>query len=89
MSLMHSLMKPPRSAVTGGRVLILADGPDAVGTYFPRVDIFSPQMKPQKREGTPWSGYWVTSFSWLRRDGPFARIPGDLFLDQSFERRHS
>ena len=43
-------------------------------------------MKPHKREGTPWSGYWVTSFSWLRRDGPFARIPGDLFLDQSFER---
>ena len=70
----------------GGSVLILADGPDAVGPYFPRVDIFSPQMKPHKRDGTPWSGYWVTSFSWLRRDGPFARIPGDLFLDQSFER---
>lgn len=70
----------------GGSVLILADRPDAVGSYFPRVDIFSPQMKPQKRDGTPWSGYWVTSFSWLRRDGPFARIPGDLFLDQSFER---
>ena len=70
----------------GGRVLILADGPDAVGPYFPRVDIFSPQMQPHKRDGTPWSGYWVTSFSWLRRDGPFTRIPGDLFLDQSFER---
>ena len=70
----------------GGSVLILADAPDAVGSYFPRVDIFSPQMKPRKREGTPWSGYWVTAYSWLRRDGPFARIPGDLFLDQSFER---
>jgi len=70
----------------GGSVLLLADGPDAVGSYFPRVDIFSPQMKPRKRDGTPWSGYWVTAFSWLRRDGPFARIPGDLFLDQSFER---
>lgn len=69
----------------GGSVLILADSPDAVGPYFPRVDIFSPQMKPHKREGTPWSGYWVTSFSWLRREGPFARIPGELFLDQSFE----
>lgn len=70
----------------GGSVLILADSPDAVGTYFPRVDIFSPQMKPHLREGTPWSGYWVTSFSWLRRAGPFARIPGAPFLDQSFER---
>jgi hypothetical protein len=70
----------------GGSVLVMADGPDAVGAFFPRVDIFSPQMKPRRREGTPWSGYWVTSFSWLRRDGPFARIPGDLFLDQSFER---
>ena len=71
---------------TGGSVLILADQPDAVGHYFPRVDIFSPQMKPHRRKGTPWSGYWVTSFSWLRREGPFARIPGELFLDQSFER---
>ncbi|MDX1616247.1 MAG: glycoside hydrolase family 2 TIM barrel-domain containing protein [Candidatus Promineifilaceae bacterium] len=70
----------------GGSVLILADHPDAVGSYFPRVDIFSPQMKPRRREGTPWSGYWVTSFSWLRRDGPFAGIPGEPFLDQSFER---
>ena len=70
----------------GGRILILADKPDAVGPYFPRVDIFAPQMKPQQRDGTPWSGYWVTSFSWLRRAGPFARIPGELFLDQSFER---
>ena len=70
----------------GGSVLVLADGPDAVGDFFPRVDIFAPQMKARKREGTPWSGYWVTSFSWLRRAGPFACIPGGLFLDQSFER---
>jgi hypothetical protein len=70
----------------GGSILILADQPDAIGPFFPRVDIFSPQMKPHRRQGTPWSGYWVTSFSWLRREGPFARIPGELFLDQSFER---
>ena len=69
----------------GGRVLLLADDLDAVGTYFPRVDIFSPAMRPRLREGTPWSGYWVTSFSWLRREGPFARIPGEPFLDQSFQ----
>jgi hypothetical protein len=70
----------------GGRVLVLADDPDAVGPYFPRVDIFSPLTRPRKREGTPWSGYWVTSFSWLRRQGPFSRIPGEPFLDQSFQR---
>lgn len=70
----------------GGRVLTLVDDLDAVGAYFPRVDIFSPRMRPRKREGTPWSGYWVTSFSWLRREGPFARIPGEPFLDQSFQR---
>jgi hypothetical protein len=69
----------------GGRVLILVDDLDAVGPYFPRVDIFSPQMRPRLREGTPWSGYWVTSFSWLRREGPFAAIPGEPFLDQSFQ----
>ena len=70
----------------GGRVLVLVDDLDAVGPYFPRVDIFSPRMRPRKREGTPWSGYWVTSFSWLRRHGPFARVPGEPFLDQSFQR---
>ena len=70
----------------GGRVLLLADDLEAVGPYFPRVDIFSPPMRPRQREGTPWSGYWVTSFSWLRRAGPFARIPGEPFLDQSFQR---
>jgi hypothetical protein len=70
---------------TGGRVLLLIDDEDAIGPYFPRVDIFSPQMRPRRREGTPWSGYWVTSFSWLRRDGPFAHIPGEPFLDQSFQ----
>jgi len=70
----------------GGGVLVLADDSDAVGPYFPRVDIFSPQMRPRQREGTPWSGYWVTSFSWLRREGPFACIPGEPFLDQSFQR---
>ncbi|RMF00593.1 MAG: glycoside hydrolase family 2, partial [Chloroflexi bacterium] len=69
----------------GGRVLLLADDLDAVGSFFPRVDIFSPAMRPRQREGTPWSGYWVTSFSWLRREGPFARIPGEPFLDQSFQ----
>jgi hypothetical protein len=72
-------------ARNGGRVLVLVDELDAVGPFFPRVDIFSPRMRPRKREGTPWSGYWVTSFSWLRRQGPFARIPGEPFLDQSFQ----
>ena len=33
-----------------------------------------------------WQGDWISSFSWLRRDGPFAHIPGGPLLDHAFDR---
>lgn len=33
-----------------------------------------------------WRGDWVGNFSWLRRDGAFAGLPGGPMLDLSFER---
>ena len=33
-----------------------------------------------------WQGDWISSFSWLRRDGPFARVPGGPLLDHAFDR---
>jgi hypothetical protein len=39
-----------------------------------------------RRSGTMWQGDWISSFSWLRRDGPFARIPGGPLIDHAFDR---
>ena len=36
------------------------------------------------RAGTPWQGDWATSFAWLRKEGPFAALPGDPLLEMDF-----
>jgi hypothetical protein len=36
------------------------------------------------REGTPWQGDWATSFSWLKKRGPFAHLPGDPLLGMEY-----
>jgi hypothetical protein len=33
-----------------------------------------------------WLGAWASSFSWLRRQGPFARLPGGPLIDHAFDR---
>ncbi len=63
----------------GGRLLLLADGPEAIGPGFAGVQI-------ESREGTPWNGDWISSFAWLRREGPFSGLPGGPLLDHSFDR---
>ena len=35
------------------------------------------------RHGTLWRGDWIAGFSWIRRDGPFAAIPGGPLVDLS------
>ena len=62
----------------GGQLLLLADDPDAIGPGFAGVRI-------QAREGSPWEGDWISSFAWLRREGPFAHLPGGPLLDHSFD----
>ena len=47
--------------------------------YFPGIDLVS-------RENTIWRGNWITNFSWLKRNGPYAALPGDGMLDQTFDR---
>jgi hypothetical protein len=32
------------------------------------------------RAGTLWQGDWATSFSWLKKRGPFATLPGSPLL---------
>lgn len=45
-----------------------------------------PNMNLVARHGTMWRGDWIAGFSWIRRDGPFAAIPGGPLLDASFDR---
>jgi hypothetical protein len=45
-----------------------------------------PNIALSARQGTMWRGDWIASFSWIRRDGAFASIPGGPMLDLSFDR---
>jgi hypothetical protein len=63
----------------GGRLLLLADQPEAIGPGLDGVQIRS-------RADTPWEGDWISSFAWVRREGPLARLPGGPLLDHSFDR---
>ena len=38
------------------------------------------------RNGALWRGDWASSFSWLRRAGPFSDAPGPRLMDMRFER---
>jgi hypothetical protein len=63
----------------GGRLLVLAREAGAIGPYLPSAQVVA-------RADTPWQGDWASSFSWVRRQGPFAALPGGPLLDHSFDR---
>jgi hypothetical protein len=43
-----------------------------------------PTCQPIARAGTGWQGDWATSFSWLRKTGPFATLPGNPLLEMEY-----
>lgn len=45
-----------------------------------------PNIGLVERQGTMWRGDWIAGFSWLRRAGAFAAIPGGPLVDLSFDR---
>ncbi len=59
---------------------IVADGQ----TFRPSLDQHLPGITLTEREGTIWRGDWIAGFSWLRREGAFADIPGGPIFDLSF-----
>jgi hypothetical protein len=63
---------PHRSIVADGR------------KFRPSLDQHLPGISLVERDGTIWRGDWIAGFSWVRRDGPFASIPGGPILDLSF-----
>ena len=71
------------SHVRNGASLLLL--PEAEGTLYP----FFPHwqnVQVKEREATLWSGDWASSFAWLRRSGPFGRLPSGPLLDETFDR---
>jgi hypothetical protein len=62
----------------GGHLLVLADRAGTAGPVFPGI-------LAAAREGTPWAGDWASSFSWMKRVGPYSRLPGGPMIDQSFD----
>jgi hypothetical protein len=71
------------AAIRGGaRVVLLADHPMELQPIFPHWQA----ARVVRRSGTMWQGDWISSFSWLRRDGPFARVPGGPLIDYAFDR---
>ncbi|MCB0045506.1 MAG: hypothetical protein KDD92_08765 [Caldilineaceae bacterium] len=70
-----------RALHQGGRVLLLAHAPETP----PGVDSLPlPYGRVIPREGTTWQGDWATSFAWLKRTGPFARLAGPPLLEMDF-----
>ena len=64
---------------SGAKVLVLADA------AFPTQDNLPlPVVSVMPREGSPWQGDWATSFSWLRKEGPFAQLPGGPLLEMEY-----
>lgn len=45
-----------------------------------------PNMVLHARHGTIWRGDWIAGFSWIRREGPLAALPGGPLVDLSFDR---
>jgi hypothetical protein len=43
-----------------------------------------PNITLTARHGTMWRGDWIAGFSWIRREGAFAQLPGGPMIDLSF-----
>lgn len=50
-----------------------------IGPMFPL-----PNILLMPRHGSMWRGDWIAGFSWIRREGPFADLPGGPMIDLYF-----
>ncbi|AWK89250.1 glycoside hydrolase family 2 protein [Azospirillum thermophilum] len=66
----------------GARLVLLADEPQDLQPVFPHFQ----NVRVVSRHGSMWLGAWASSFSWVKRSGPFARLPGGPLIDHSFDR---
>lgn len=70
----------------GARLVLLVEEEDAVRLPKALVPTQYPGIWIKARRGSELKGDWVSTFSWLRRSGPFARLPGGPLLDLPFDR---
>ncbi|HMN28717.1 MAG TPA: hypothetical protein PKE45_11260, partial [Caldilineaceae bacterium] len=64
----------------GAKALLLADP-----LFYERAGaIRLPVGDVAPRAHTSWQGDWATSFSWLKKSGPFAMLPGDPILEMEY-----
>ncbi len=70
-----------QTAVQQGARLLLLAGPD-FGRDSGDLDL--PVGWVQARQHTAWQGDWATSFSWLRKTGPFGALPGGPLLEMEY-----
>jgi hypothetical protein len=66
----------------GGRLLLLADTEEALGKGFGEFPAVKLEAWNTALHG---GGEWVSAFSWLRRTGHFADLPGGPLMDSWFE----
>jgi hypothetical protein len=59
---------------------------DDVPGNLPNPDTLLPNIVLHQRQGTLWRGDWIACFSWIRRTGTFARLPGGPLLDLAYDR---
>lgn len=64
----------------GARVLLIAGSDFNVA----QESVSFPIGALVNRAGTGWQGDWATSFSWLRKSGPFIDLPGDPLLQMEY-----
>lgn len=64
----------------GAHLLLLAGEPASGGEDAVRL----PVGAVIAREGTPWQGDWATAFSWIKKQGPFATLPGSPLLEMEY-----
>jgi hypothetical protein len=67
-----------RAVQQGAAVLLLA------GVEKPKESVGLPSGAVTPRAGTGWQGDWATSFSWMKKQGPFAALPGDPLLEMEY-----
>ena len=67
-----------QEAVQGGASALLIAGEDF---SLSKGNLRLPTGSIVGRKDTPWVGDWATSFSWLKKSGPFATLPGGPLLE--------
>lgn len=66
----------------GARLFLLAGEPAQEGAAQGGAErVRLPAGAVIARQGTPWQGDWATAFSWIRKEGTFAALPGEPLLE--------